>query len=98
MIDLNRKMCTFTLKLKISMKNIKMIGCVMSLKSIVVSGLLLLASGAMADEKVSLHERVTMGERESYTYQTVWKAYEGFNRVFLEAKGVAPSVFRRMNR
>ena len=82
-------MCTFTLELKISMKNIKIKGCVMNLKSIVVSGLLLLASGAMADEKVSLHEKVTMGERESYTYQTVWKAYEGFNRVFLDSeKGI----------
>ena len=29
MIDLNRKMCTFTLELKISMKNIKIKGCVM---------------------------------------------------------------------
>lgn len=53
----------------------------MSKKRMFVLGLLLSTSVAMAGNRVKVDE---VG-KEKYTYQTVWKAYDGFNKTFLDS-------------
>ena len=53
----------------------------MSKKRMFVLGLLLSTSVAMAGNRVKVDE---VG-KEKYTYQTVWEAYDGFNKTFLDS-------------
>jgi len=57
----------------------------MSVKKIFVFSLLWVVSVVVAGNHQSLDEVEIVNEKGNYSYQTVWEAYDGFNKIFLDS-------------